>query len=78
LFIYFHAEENEPKEDARVSLSPVRRRGGRSARERAHLWRVQTVRALYSVRHVDARRGTKGLQPKTLKPSHVHLSDGYL
>jgi pyruvate dehydrogenase E2 component (dihydrolipoamide acetyltransferase) len=35
LFIFFHVEENEPKEDARVPLSPARRRGGRSTRKLA-------------------------------------------
>jgi hypothetical protein len=58
LFIFFPVEENEPKEDARVPLFPARRRCGRSARKLAI---AQTVRALCSVRHVDARRGPKGI-----------------
>jgi len=34
-FIFFHAEENEPKEGARVPLHPARRRHGRSTRKLA-------------------------------------------
>jgi hypothetical protein len=37
LFIFFPVEENEPKEDTRVPLHPVRRHGGRSARKLASL-----------------------------------------
>jgi hypothetical protein len=37
MFIFFHVEENEPKEDARVPLYPARRRGGRSTRKLARL-----------------------------------------
>jgi hypothetical protein len=37
LFIFFPVEENEPKEDALVPLSPARRRSGRSTRELARL-----------------------------------------
>jgi hypothetical protein len=36
-FIFFHVEENEPKEDARVPLYPARRQCGRSARKLALL-----------------------------------------
>jgi hypothetical protein len=35
LFIFFRVEENEPKEDARVPLHPVRRRSDRRAAELA-------------------------------------------
>jgi len=36
-FIFFHVEENEPKEDARAPLYPARRRHGRSTRKLARL-----------------------------------------
>ena len=70
MFIFFHVEENEPKEDARVPLDPARRRHGRSTRKLARLrlgynGRKQ-VRVLLPGRIADARRGTKGVQTKTL------------
>jgi len=37
MLIFFIAEENEPKEGARVPLNPARRRHGRSARKLASL-----------------------------------------
>ena len=37
LFIFFHVEENEPKEDARVPLNPARQKYGRRASELASL-----------------------------------------
>ena len=43
LFIFFHVEENEPKEDARVPLNPVRRRVGRRARKLAALRQVRAL-----------------------------------
>ncbi|MDJ0889215.1 MAG: hypothetical protein QNI89_18085, partial [Desulfobacterales bacterium] len=44
LFIFFHVEENEPKEDARVPLNPARRPVVRRARKLASL---RQVRALF-------------------------------
>ncbi|MDJ0874123.1 MAG: hypothetical protein QNJ02_02565 [Desulfobacterales bacterium] len=44
VFIFFHVEENEPKEDARAPLFPVRRHVGRRARKLAAL---KQVRALF-------------------------------
>ena len=44
LFIFFHVEENEPKEDARAPLDPVRHHVGRRARKLAAL---RQVRALF-------------------------------
>jgi len=35
LFIFFHVEENEPKEDARAPFLPARRRRGRRTRKLA-------------------------------------------
>jgi len=53
LFIFFHVEENEPKEDARIPLNPARRRGGRSVRKLARLrqgygWLRQSARFILS------------------------------
>jgi len=69
LFIFFHVEENEPKEDARVPLNPARRRRDRSARK---LTFAQTVPALFSVRSADARRGTKGINSTLSQKNFNH------
>jgi hypothetical protein len=69
MIIFFHVEENEPKEDARVPLDPARRRHGRSTRKLVRLrfgyGGLRQVRVLLSGRIADARRGTKGIQTKT-------------
>ncbi|MDJ0804921.1 MAG: hypothetical protein QNI89_01465 [Desulfobacterales bacterium] len=41
MFIFFHVEENEPKEDARVPLAPARRRIERVSRKLASLKQVR-------------------------------------
>jgi hypothetical protein len=41
LFIFFHVEENEPKEDARAPLLPARRRIERVSRKLASLRQVR-------------------------------------
>ena len=43
LFIFFHVEENEPKEDARVPLHPARRHLGRGARKIVSLKQVHAL-----------------------------------
>jgi hypothetical protein len=66
LFIFFHVEENEPKEDARVPLPPARRRYARGTRKLTPLSAgFKQVRAPLSGRTVDARRGTKGINTST-------------
>ena len=45
-FIFFHVEENEAKENARVPLDPARRHGGRSARKLPRLGGSDSPRAL--------------------------------
>ncbi len=41
MFIFFHVEENEPKEDARVPLLPARQRTERVSRKLASLKQVR-------------------------------------
>jgi hypothetical protein len=65
LFMFFRVEENEPKEDARVPRRYVLPCASPIRPERAETRFAQTVRALFSGRIVDARRGTKGMNPET-------------
>jgi hypothetical protein len=60
VFIFFHVEENEPKEDARVPRRYALPCASSTRPERAETRFAQKVRALLSGRIVDARRGTKG------------------
>ena len=58
LFIFLHAQENEPKEGAHAPLYPARRRQGRRVSELASLKQADT---LYSAPAPDAQRGAKGV-----------------
>ena len=64
-------KKTEPKEDARVPRPlrgfSARRRSGRRVRKLARLRRTQTIRALWPVRLVDARRVTKDQQTNPLQ-----------
>ncbi len=61
LFIFFHVEENEPKEDARAPRCFALPCALSCQPERAETRCAQTVRALGSGHHANARRGTKGI-----------------
>jgi hypothetical protein len=59
MFIFLHGQENEPKETARVPLSPARRCQVRRVSELAALKQADT---LLSEPVADAQRGTMGIK----------------
>ncbi len=74
MFIFFHVEENEPKEDARVPLAPARRRDVRRARELAAL---RQARALTPPAVSMLGAGQRG-KPQAQQINQAPPSMGYL
>jgi hypothetical protein len=66
MFVHFLSRERKPNQKKtpmpRYTLRVVEAAGARGNSPAS--WRTQAVRALFSVRHVDARPGTKGVKPK--------------
>jgi hypothetical protein len=73
LFIFFHGKENEPKETARVPLSPARRRADRRARKLASLKQVRTLIPPAASMPDARQRGSCPASDRGMKPQSMVL-----
>jgi hypothetical protein len=71
IFIFFHVQENEAKENARVPLLPARRRRGRRVSELASLRQADTLFPPPSPMLGAGQRENQ--KPKAKKPSLTFL-----